>query len=749
MKAAENPVSKKRVVLVLFVLAVVICGIVSLQTASIYKRLTKNIESLGIYSITIVPYTTDYPLIENLTDQDFIDHVSCFLKEASFRGLISESNIIRTSEKRYVRLLLVAADNRCYEIQLTDQKDDECYIRPMTGLYSENSYIKIGNCQDLYSYVWNYMKAKAYAEDAQHHSSPSAEVTETIGWQQAYLDYFTDTILPTQAEVHPSQPIYGASLMDIDFNGVPELMIWDLVASGAATGMLYKTDGTNVVPASEHVYSTNIIKGRPSGQAWPMEDLHAFLLVRSRYNGEYFWAVHDGNGQDDRAWGTYLVFNRKNTEISSYDSTKKADRTIAWDTFNSQFEVLDIDYSDFTLSVYMDGEINASALGVLLERWQSVQIDLEARTGFRTAYTAVSGGVSVPLVPIGHYESPADAAEQLNWLPITYDESSQPFEIIRASKRVSCSYSILDAETLKAVNYFRPSGLAPQTYLFQNTVPGRRYLITVYTLGEDGDYAFGAIAPERSDQMLRERMPTVRNADGTELMLGMDINVLDAAFDVYLGTGHFYMLPQHSLGVAAIKNTDEPEWTYPVAQLSIMQGWTLSWGPGIGATTKEVRAWWGEPDVSSESTDQNATNYLLYYLLGGQIEFVHSGGVITRINLYSYEAIGKTDGLSVIYYHGRESARIENVSLFGELYVQCIGGKRNQPGGYLTGPGGHFRMAVTAADGTETVLAEGEDACQITIPTPRIGNGRLDVELEGEGGAWILVVNWSKPEFHE
>ena len=116
MKAIRNPISKKLVVMILFVLAVVICGIVCIQTASIYMRLTKNIESTGIYSITLDPYTTDYSAIENLKDKDFINHVSRFLKEASFRGLILESGIIRSSEKRYVRLLLVAADNRCYEI---------------------------------------------------------------------------------------------------------------------------------------------------------------------------------------------------------------------------------------------------------------------------------------------------------------------------------------------------------------------------------------------------------------------------------------------------------------------------------------------------------------------------------------------------------------------------------------------------------------------------------------------------------
>jgi hypothetical protein len=193
-------------------------------------------------------------------------------------------------------------------------------------------------------------------------------------WRQVYLDFFSDTLLPAQTESHPGQPIYGVSLMDLDFDGVPELMAWDGVASGAAFGTLYRNDGTKVDRTSERIYSTNIVKGRLSEQAWPMEDLSAFLLVRQRETGYYYWAVHDGNGQDDRAWGSYLVFDETGTEIAPYDSANKEDRTAAWEAFHSQYEVLDLDYSDFTLSVYMDGKIDGMAFNALLNRWRPVRV---------------------------------------------------------------------------------------------------------------------------------------------------------------------------------------------------------------------------------------------------------------------------------------------------------------------------------------------------------------------------------------
>ena len=149
---------KKRAAIIVLALALLICGALIIQAISVYDRLTKHIDGLGVYSIGIDPYTDMEP-VENLTDKDCIENVSRLMREASFCGLIPERSIVRSAEKRYIRVLMVAADNRCYEIQLTDENYDECYIRPLTGLYSENCYIKISNCQNLYEYVWGYIEA--------------------------------------------------------------------------------------------------------------------------------------------------------------------------------------------------------------------------------------------------------------------------------------------------------------------------------------------------------------------------------------------------------------------------------------------------------------------------------------------------------------------------------------------------------------------------------------------------------------
>ena len=590
--------------------------------------------------------------------------------------------------------------------------------------------------------VWEIHNDALYAFLNALEVSPPASATDLAAasedWRQEYVDFFTDTVLPAQAEAHPGQPIYGVSLMDINFDGVPELMVWDWVASGAATGMLYKIDRSNVVPVSERVFSTNIVKGHLSEQPWPLEDLRAFLLVRAHGNGVYYWAVHDGNGQDDRAWGKYLILDAAGAEIASYDSTSKEDRTTAWNIFRAQYEVMDIDYSDFTLSVYTDGEIDAAAFSALMDRWQPVQVDLQAMSGLRPAYTAVSGGVSVPLTPIAQTETAADIpVEILSWLPIVFDEFGQPFEILQEGEATICNYLIHDAETGEALDYFRPSGLSPQTYVFQNAVPGRRYLITVGPVKEFGNYVFGAIYSGHvtdATPRVHATVPTFRNAEGTELYLNMPLMELNARLDTMLKYGQTYVLPQHALGVAAVLKTEESGMSWPVVQLGFSEGWAPSEGPGIGATTEEVRAYWGEPDVAAEPVNERTptVNYLLYEFPAGTIEFTHRGdGIITQINLYARDdslSDGGISGGSVTYLHGRESSQIEHFSCFGELFIMCM--SRNN---------GPYRLAVTEADGTVTVLAEGKDAFQGTMPAPRIENGTLDVEV---GDAWILEINW-------
>lgn len=96
---------------------------------------------------------------------------------------------------------------------------------------------------------------------------------------------------------------------------------------------------------------------------------------------------------------------------------------------------------------------------------------------------------------------PEIAGRELQWLAISPTEMNGPFRVfdIEGKERMG-RYSICDAETGEALEFFLPSGLSPQTYLLQNAEPGGRYIITArFRVPEGGawqTYEFGVILPE-------------------------------------------------------------------------------------------------------------------------------------------------------------------------------------------------------------------------------------------------------------
>jgi len=78
----------------------------------------------------------------------------------------------------------------------------------------------------------------------------------------------------------------------------------------------------------------------------------------------------------------------------------------------------------------------------------------------------------------------------VGWLSIDPAAESIPFRLVMDGEEAHGIYAVYDAETFEALDFFQPSGLAPETYLFQNAAPGGRYIVTVFLGGEL--YAFGA-----------------------------------------------------------------------------------------------------------------------------------------------------------------------------------------------------------------------------------------------------------------
>jgi len=114
---------------------------------------------------------------------------------------------------------------------------------------------------------------------------------------------------------------------------------------------------------------------------------------------------------------------------------------------------------------------------------------------------AASGERSVPVVVFPSNTTISEVKDEVFWLDIVPGEDDTvPFSIYCDGREQFGFFSIYDAQTLESLAYFHPSGLSPQTYLFQNAEQGKDYIITMRTsMTEITDmYCFGAHLGESS-----------------------------------------------------------------------------------------------------------------------------------------------------------------------------------------------------------------------------------------------------------
>lgn len=118
-----------------------------------------------------------------------------------------------------------------------------------------------------------------------------------------------------------------------------------------------------------------------------------------------------------------------------------------------------------------------------------------------TGLIAISGENTVPVKILSTDDSLEKIKNQVNWLDITYSENAAtPFDIYCDGNKQIGLYSIYDAKTFEKLEFFKPYGIAPHTYIFENAVDGGEYIITMqWEYGiEQGDTAllcFGARLP--------------------------------------------------------------------------------------------------------------------------------------------------------------------------------------------------------------------------------------------------------------
>lgn len=125
-------------------------------------------------------------------------------------------------------------------------------------------------------------------------------------------------------------------------------------------------------------------------------------------------------------------------------------------------------------------------------RWLfKLSIDTSGMSGM----VAKSGDDTIPMVSFPKGTMIKDYVGSVYWLTINPGEDElAPFTVWRDGEEVHGIYTAYDAETFEPIKHFIPSGLAAQTYLFQNADPTRGYIVlaTFSTQPNAQIYAFGA-----------------------------------------------------------------------------------------------------------------------------------------------------------------------------------------------------------------------------------------------------------------
>lgn len=104
-----------------------------------------------------------------------------------------------------------------------------------------------------------------------------------------------------------------------------------------------------------------------------------------------------------------------------------------------------------------------------------------------------------------------ETRDKLEYLVVDTSEKRQsiePFTVMRGNAEQFGRYALYDAESGEQLDVVMPSGLKPQTYLFQQSEPGRSYIVELIISEESNDsgldeksgstesvYLFGVIAP--------------------------------------------------------------------------------------------------------------------------------------------------------------------------------------------------------------------------------------------------------------
>lgn len=187
----------------------------------------------------------------------------------------------------------------------------------------------------------------------------------------------------------------AAALLDLDFDGVPELAVWHggrmgvyadsdvssqaypILRDGEVT--LYRTDGIEVGLLSEKSHLDAFLRAPQSGTQ-PLSAARGFLLLRDRETGGCVWWIHSGVDKDGEVSGG---FEPLSTQAPVLPYRSYGERQAAAAQLLENWEPVKLSYAAFTLLRTENTDEYAFLRLVNGWRWYDLQYDPDMPTAVR------------------------------------------------------------------------------------------------------------------------------------------------------------------------------------------------------------------------------------------------------------------------------------------------------------------------------------------------------------------------------
>ena len=208
------------------------------------------------------------------------------------------------------------------------------------------------------------------------------------------------------------------------------------------------------------------------------------------------------------------------------DNTQKA-----WQLIYNQdvlYYILQQKNGDLYLAYGYTGYSNNDANAAHIRWLYKLSVERSAHAGM----VATSGHNAVPMISIPKGTPIKDCLDAIHWLTINpFGDDLVPFNTAENGMVIYGKYSAYDAETFESLKHFLPSGLSPQTYLFQNADSEREYVVLA-DFGDKGNYAFGVRFGNENSALesLKRSVPEYFNLNHSK---GLDVYVWQMANNHY------------------------------------------------------------------------------------------------------------------------------------------------------------------------------------------------------------------------